>query len=75
MLTVLGRVDDVVVTGGRKVDPLAVERVLSAAPGVAQIVVVGVPHPEWARSSRRSSPATPAGSPTWTRSAPWRRRA
>ncbi len=47
MLTVLGRVDDVVVTGGRKVDPLAVERVLSAAPGVAQIVVVGVPHPEW----------------------------
>ncbi len=46
-LTILGRIDDVLVTGGRKVDPLAIERALAAAPGVAEIVVVGVPHPEW----------------------------
>lgn len=46
-LSVLGRLDDVVVTGGRKVAPLAVERVLADLPGVADALVVGVPDPEW----------------------------
>ncbi|PWJ45789.1 O-succinylbenzoic acid--CoA ligase [Quadrisphaera granulorum] len=46
-LSVLGRLDDVVVTGGRKVAPLAVERVLAGVPGVADVLVVGVPDPEW----------------------------
>ncbi|ODT98422.1 MAG: AMP-dependent synthetase [Pseudonocardia sp. SCN 72-86] len=46
-LTVLGRADDVVVTGGEKVAPAAVERVLTAQPGVADACVVGVPDPEW----------------------------
>jgi len=46
-LSVLGRLDDVVVTGGRKVAPLAVERVLAGLPGVADALVVGVPDPEW----------------------------
>jgi O-succinylbenzoic acid--CoA ligase len=41
-LTVLGRVDDLINTGGVKVSPAAVERV--AGPGV---VVVGVPDDEW----------------------------
>ena len=60
-----------VVTGGLKVDPLAVERVLSAAPGVAQIVVRRrAATRSGARSSRRWSPATPAGSPDLATSAP-----
>ena len=46
-LEVLGRVDDVVVTGGEKVAPAAVERVLAAQPGVRAACVVALPDPEW----------------------------
>jgi o-succinylbenzoate---CoA ligase len=46
-LVVLGRADDMVVTGGEKVAPAAVERVLAAQAGVAAACVVGVPDPEW----------------------------
>lgn len=46
-LTVLGRADDVVVTGGEKVAPAAVERVLAAQPGIADACVVGVPDEHW----------------------------
>jgi o-succinylbenzoate---CoA ligase len=46
-LVVLGRADDMIVTGGEKVAPAAVERVVAAQPGVAAACVVGVPDPEW----------------------------
>jgi O-succinylbenzoic acid--CoA ligase len=46
-LTVLGRADDVVVTGGENVPAALVERTLSAHPGVADVAVVGLPDPEW----------------------------
>ena len=46
-LTVLGRADDVVVTGGLKVAPRPVEEALLRLPGVAEAVVVGVPDDEW----------------------------
>ncbi|GAA4541465.1 o-succinylbenzoate--CoA ligase [Amycolatopsis samaneae] len=46
-LRVLGRVDDVINTGGVKVSAAAIERVLGAQPGVREACVVGVPHPEW----------------------------
>ncbi|HXV91796.1 MAG TPA: o-succinylbenzoate--CoA ligase [Pseudonocardia sp.] len=46
-LEVLGRADDVIVTGGEKVAPVAVERVLAAQPGVHAACVVGVPDAEW----------------------------
>ena len=46
-LEVLGRADDVIVTGGEKVAPAAVERVLAAQPGVRAACVVGLPDPEW----------------------------
>ncbi|MPV38229.1 AMP-binding protein [Georgenia subflava] len=46
-LQVLGRVDDVINTGGVKVSPAAVERLLGALPGVAEVAVVGVPDDEW----------------------------
>lgn len=49
-LTVLGRADDVLVTGGVKVPPAAVERVLAAVPGVGEVLVVGVPDPEWGQA-------------------------
>jgi O-succinylbenzoic acid--CoA ligase len=46
-LRVDGRVGDVIVTGGEKVWPTAVERVLSRDPTVAEVAVVGRPDPEW----------------------------
>lgn len=46
-LAVLGRLDDVIVTGGLKVSPGVVEAALLAMVGVAEAVVVGVPDDEW----------------------------
>lgn len=46
-LVVLGRADDVVVTGGEKVAPAAVEAALASHPSVAEVAVVGVPDAEW----------------------------
>lgn len=46
-LEVSGRADDVIVTGGEKVAPAAVERVLLAQPGVRSACVVGLPDEEW----------------------------
>jgi O-succinylbenzoic acid--CoA ligase len=46
-LEVLGRADDMIVTGGEKVAPAAVERVLAAQPGVREACVVGLPDVEW----------------------------
>jgi O-succinylbenzoic acid--CoA ligase len=46
-LTVLGRADDVIVTGGEKVAPAAVERVLAAQPGVQAVCVVGIADARW----------------------------
>lgn len=44
---VLGRADDVLVTGGVNVAPAAVEATLAARPGVAEVVLTGVPDAEW----------------------------
>lgn len=46
-LEVLGRADDMIVTGGENIAPAAVEQVLTAQDGVAAACVVGVPDPEW----------------------------
>jgi O-succinylbenzoic acid--CoA ligase len=46
-LVVHGRADDVVVTGGEKVAPAAVEAVLRRHPAVAEVAVAGVPDDEW----------------------------
>ena len=49
-LEVLGRADDVIVTGGEKVAPAAVERVLAAQPGVLAACVAGVPDAVWGQA-------------------------
>jgi O-succinylbenzoic acid--CoA ligase len=46
-LAVLGRADDVIVSGGIKVAPALVEEVLRRHPTIADAVVVGVPDVEW----------------------------
>ncbi|WP_370950145.1 o-succinylbenzoate--CoA ligase [Amycolatopsis sp. cg5] len=47
LLEVLGRVDDMINTGGVKVPATAVERVLISQFGVKDACVVGVPHHRW----------------------------
>lgn len=46
-LVVHGRLDDMIVTGGEKVWPAAVERALRSHPGVAEVAVAGRADPEW----------------------------
>ncbi|WP_236789748.1 o-succinylbenzoate--CoA ligase [Amycolatopsis sp. GM8] len=49
-LEVLGRLDDVINTGGVKVSAAAVERALSAFPGVRDACVVGLPDEQWGQA-------------------------
>ncbi len=46
-LRILGRADDVIVTGGENVDPELVEVVVVSHPAVIDAMVVGVPSGEW----------------------------
>ncbi|WP_061961047.1 AMP-binding enzyme [Demequina flava] len=46
-LTIHGRADDVIITGGHNVHPSTVERAVAELPGVREAVAVGVPDPEW----------------------------
>jgi O-succinylbenzoic acid--CoA ligase len=59
-LTVHGRADDVIVTGGENVHPLEVERALAAIPGVAEACVFGVPDPTWGQVVAAALVAAPA---------------
>jgi O-succinylbenzoic acid--CoA ligase len=49
-LQIDGRISDMIVTGGEKVWPLAVEDVLSHHPGVRDVAVSSRPDPEWGES-------------------------
>lgn len=63
-LQVLGRADDVIVTGGLKVAPAEVEAILTGLPGVAAACVVGLPDPEWGeRVTAVVTPADPSRPP------------
>lgn len=46
-VTARGRRGDMIVTGGENVWPDAVEAVLRAIPGIAEVAVAGRPDPEW----------------------------
>jgi o-succinylbenzoate---CoA ligase len=63
-LTVLGRVDDLVISGGVNVHPDEVEAVLATHPGVAEVAVAGRPDPEWGqRVTAFVVPRDPASPP------------
>ncbi|MDE0320486.1 MAG: AMP-binding protein [Acidimicrobiaceae bacterium] len=49
-LSVSGRVDDMITTGGEKVWPAAVERILADLPAVAGAAIVGRPDPDWGQA-------------------------
>lgn len=64
VLTVLGRADDVIVTGGEKVVPAGVEAALVEHPAVAQVAVVGVPDDAWGMRVRAVVVLAPGASLT-----------
>lgn len=61
VLTLLGRADDVLITGGTNVAPAAVEDVVAGLPGVAEVCVVGVPDEQWGQLVVAA--VVPAGTP------------
>ena len=46
-LSIVGRVRDVIRSGGETVAPVEVEAVIARHPAVAEVAVVGIPDPEW----------------------------
>ena len=46
-LTVTGRADDMLISGGHNVHPLEVEAALAACPGIRDVAVTGLPDPVW----------------------------
>ncbi len=66
-LVVTGRADDVIVTGGLKVEPQGVEAVVAALPGVREVLVVGVPDPAWGQAVVAVLVAGPSGPPALQR--------
>ncbi|UUT36526.1 class I adenylate-forming enzyme family protein [Microbacterium elymi] len=47
IVTIVGRKDDMIISGGENVHPVQVEEVLASHPSVADSIVVGLPDPEW----------------------------
>ena len=46
-MTIVGRKDDMIISGGENVHPAQVEAVLEEHPGIADTAVVGVPDERW----------------------------
>ena len=46
-LSIVGRLRDVLRTGGETVSPAEVEAVLATHDGVAEVAVIGLPDPQW----------------------------
>ena len=64
-LTVLGRRDDLIISGGVNVHPDEVEAVLATHPGVAEVAVAGRADPEWGqRVTAVVVPRDPSNPPT-----------
>ncbi|MGY1843528.1 o-succinylbenzoate--CoA ligase [Modestobacter sp. SYSU DS0875] len=70
-LTVHGRLDDVVISGGVNVSPQAVEAVLREHPAVADAVVTGLPDPEWGQRVVAAVVPAPGAVPELAELRPW----
>ena len=71
VLTVTGRLDDVLVTGGTNVAPSAVEAALRDHPGVEDAVVFGRPDDEWGQRVVAAVVPTPGYRPDLAELRPW----
>jgi O-succinylbenzoic acid--CoA ligase len=70
-LTVHGRLDDVVISGGVNVAPAAVEAALREHPDVADAVVFGRPDPEWGQRVVAAVVPAPGAAPSLETLRPW----
>jgi O-succinylbenzoic acid--CoA ligase len=70
-LTVSGRLDDVLVSGGVNVSPQAVEAVLREHPSVADAVVTGHPDPEWGQRVVAAVVPAPGATPALAELRSW----
>ncbi len=68
-LLVSGRADAVIITGGKKVQPAAVEAVLRASGEFADIAVIGVPDSEWGEAVVACYPEGGTGCPDLAKAA------
>ncbi|MCQ9385600.1 class I adenylate-forming enzyme family protein [Brevibacterium moorei] len=62
-LTILGRKDDMIISGGENVHPVQVEEALARNRGVADSAVVGIPDPTWGQKIVAFVVRAPAGAP------------
>jgi O-succinylbenzoic acid--CoA ligase len=70
-LTVAGRLDDVVITGGVNVAPAAVEAALREHPDVADAVVFGRPDAKWGQQVVAAVVPAPGSRPSLASLRPW----
>jgi O-succinylbenzoic acid--CoA ligase len=70
-LTVSGRLDDVVISGGVNVAPAAVEAALREHPDVADAVVFGRPDAKWGQRVVAAVVPTPGKAPSLATLRPW----
>ena len=70
-LTVHGRLDDVLISGGVNVSPQAVEAALREHPAVADAVVAGLPDPEWGQRVVAAVVPAPGAVPDLAELRPW----
>lgn len=47
LVTIVGRKDDMIISGGENVHPAQIEGIIAEHPGVVDAIVVGVPDPTW----------------------------
>ncbi|MEU2347235.1 o-succinylbenzoate--CoA ligase [Modestobacter sp. NPDC049651] len=71
LLTVTGRLDDVLISGGVNVAPGAVEAALREHPSVADAVVTGLPDPEWGQRVVAVVVPAPGATPELAELRPW----
>lgn len=67
-LTILGRRDAMIITGGKKVNAAEVEQALRASGEFADVAIIGIPDSEWGEIVVACYPAS-ARSPNFTRAA------
>ncbi len=50
--TIVGRLKDVIISGGENIYPAEVESVLAGHPAIAEVALIGVPDPKWGEVGR-----------------------
>ncbi len=68
-LRILGRADDVIVSGGMNIHPQPIENTISACTGAGEVGVAGRPDPRWGQVlvALYTGPATPDALEAWAR--------